>query len=99
MKRRRGSKETQRQRLAHLARDGYRQIEYALVQGIGCHLEMVRLRWASVGSEVVTGQAHTKAAAIAAAEKAIDRAPAVKKGGTRSAPIEAQRGAPVSGGN
>jgi hypothetical protein len=54
----------------------YREIEYALVQGIGGHL----WKWAaSVAGEIVTGQAHSKAAAIAAAEKAIDRAFAVKK--------------------
>jgi hypothetical protein len=54
----------------------YRQIEYALVQGVGGHL----WKWsATIADELVKGQAHTKAAAIAAAEKAIDRALAVKK--------------------
>jgi hypothetical protein len=55
----------------------YRQIEYALMQGsIGGHL----WKWsASVAGEVITGRAHTEAGAIAAAEKAIDRALAVKK--------------------
>jgi hypothetical protein len=54
----------------------YRQIEYALVQGVGGHL----WKWsACVAGQVVKGQAHTKAAAAAAAEKAIDRALAVKK--------------------
>jgi hypothetical protein len=55
----------------------YRQIEYALAQGVGGHL----WKWsASIpAGEVVKGQAHTKAAAVAAAEKAIDRALAVKK--------------------
>lgn len=54
----------------------YRQFEYALVQGIGGHL----WKWsASIAGEGVTGEAHTKAAAIAAAVKAIDRALAVKK--------------------
>lgn len=54
----------------------YREIEYALVQGIGGHL----WKWsASVAGEAITGRAHTKAGAIAAAEKAIDRALAVKK--------------------
>lgn len=54
----------------------YRQIEYALAQGVGGHL----WKWsASIAGEVVTGQAHTKAAAVAAAEKAIDRALTVKK--------------------
>ena len=54
----------------------YREIEYALVQGIGGHL----WKWsASVAGQVITGQSHTKAAAVAAAEKAVDRALAVKK--------------------
>jgi hypothetical protein len=54
----------------------YRQIEYALVQGVGGHL----WKWsASIADGVVEGQAHTKGAAVAAAEKAIDRALAVKK--------------------
>jgi len=54
----------------------YRQIEYALVQGIGQHT----WKWsASVAGVVITGQEQTKAAAIATAEKAIDRALAVKK--------------------
>jgi hypothetical protein len=54
----------------------YRQIEYALVQGVGGHL----WKWSvSVAGEAVKGRAHTKAAAVAAAEKAIDRALAVKK--------------------
>jgi hypothetical protein len=54
----------------------YRQIEYALVQSVGGHL----WKWsAPVAGEIVKGQAHTKAAAAAAAEKAIDRALAVKK--------------------
>jgi hypothetical protein len=54
----------------------YRQIEYALVQGVGGHL----WKWsASVAGQVVEGQAHTKAAAVAAAEKTIDRALTVKK--------------------
>jgi hypothetical protein len=54
----------------------YRHTEYALVQGIGGHL----WKWsASVAGIAIAGQAHTKAAAVAAAEKAIDRALAVKK--------------------
>ena len=54
----------------------YRQIEYALVQGIGQHT----WKWsASVAGVVITGQEQTKAGSIAAAEKAIDRALAVKK--------------------
>lgn len=54
----------------------HRQIEYDLVQGVGGHL----WKWsATIADELVKGQAHTKAAAIAAAEKAINRALAVKK--------------------
>jgi hypothetical protein len=54
----------------------YRQIEYALVQGIGGHM----WKWsAPVAGQIVSGQAHSKGAAVAAAEKAIDRALAVKK--------------------
>ena len=54
----------------------YREIEYALEQGVGGHL----WKWsACVAGQVLKGQAHTKAAAAAAAEKAIDRALAVKK--------------------
>ena len=54
----------------------YRQIEYALVQGIGGNM----WKWsASVAGVANAGQAHSKAAAVAAAEKAIDRALAVKK--------------------
>jgi hypothetical protein len=60
----------------------YREIEYSVVQGIGGHL----WKWsASVAGAVGTGQAHTRPAAIAAAEKAIDKALAVKKGATCSA--------------
>ena len=54
----------------------YRGIEYAVVKGIG------RYTWkwsAFVGGAIVTGQAHSKQAAIVAAEKAIDRALAVQK--------------------
>jgi hypothetical protein len=59
----------------------YRHTEYALVQGIGGHL----WKWsASVAGVAIAGQAHTKAAAVAAAEKAIDRARG--KGAARSAP-------------
>jgi hypothetical protein len=54
----------------------YRQIEYELAQGVGGHL----WKWsACVAGEVVKGRAHTKAAAAAAAQKAIDRALTVKK--------------------
>jgi hypothetical protein len=54
----------------------YRQIEYELAQGVGGHM----WKWsAPIAGEVVKGQAHTKAGAAAAAEKAIDRALAVKK--------------------
>ena len=54
----------------------YRGIEYAVVQGIG------RLLWkwsASVADVVITGQAYSKLAAVVEAEKAIDRALALKK--------------------
>jgi hypothetical protein len=55
----------------------YREIEYTLAQGVGQHL----WKWSTslAGGPVVMGKAHTKAAAIAAAEKAIDKALAVKK--------------------
>lgn len=54
----------------------YREIEYALVQGIGGHM----WKWSAlVAGEIVSGQARSKAAAVAAAEKAIDRALTVKK--------------------
>lgn len=54
----------------------YRHIEYALVQGIGGNI----WKWsASVAGALITGQEHTKASAVAAAERAIDRALAVKK--------------------
>jgi hypothetical protein len=54
----------------------YRQIEYALVQGIDRNI----WKWsASVAGEIITGQAHTKAHAVSAAEKAIDRALAPKQ--------------------
>lgn len=55
----------------------YRGIEYAVVQGLGRHL----WKWsASVADVVIKGQAHSKSAAVAEAEKAIDRALAPKKG-------------------
>ena len=54
----------------------YRDIEYAVVQGIGRHL----WKWsASVADVVIMGQAHSKSAAVVEAEKAIDRALALKK--------------------
>jgi hypothetical protein len=54
----------------------YRGIEYAVVEGIGHHM----WRWSVfVGGAVKTGQAHHKQAAMVAAEKAIDRALAVKR--------------------
>ena len=54
----------------------YRGIEYAIVEGIGTHM----WKWSAfVGGAVVTGQAHSKQAAMASAEKAIDRALALKK--------------------
>ncbi|MEH2565155.1 hypothetical protein [Bradyrhizobium sp. AZCC 2289] len=57
----------------------YRDIEYTVVQGIGRHL----WKWsASVADVVITGQAHSKSAAVVEAEKAIDRALALKKGAT-----------------
>ena len=54
----------------------YREIEYAVVQGIGRHL----WKWsASVADVVITGLAYGKVAAVVEAEKAIDRALALKK--------------------
>jgi len=54
----------------------YRDIEYAVVQGI----ERGVWKWsASVAGAVIMGQAATKSEAVAAAEKAIDRALAAKK--------------------
>jgi len=54
----------------------YRGIEYAVVEGIGRHM----WKWSAfVGGAIVTGQAHSKQAAIVAAEKAIDRALAFQK--------------------
>jgi hypothetical protein len=54
----------------------YRGTEYAVVEGIGRYL----WKWSAfVGGAIVTGQAHSKQAAIVAAEKAIDRALAVQK--------------------
>ena len=54
----------------------YRGIEYSVVQGIRRNL----WKWsASVAHVVITGQAHSKLAAVVEAEKAIDRALAPKK--------------------
>ena len=54
----------------------YRNIEYTVVQGI----ERGVWKWsASVAGAVIMGQAATKSEAVAAAEKAIDRALAAKK--------------------
>jgi hypothetical protein len=54
----------------------YRDIEYAVVQGLGRHI----WKWsASVADVVITGQAYSKLAAVVDAEKAIDRALALKK--------------------
>ena len=54
----------------------YTVIEYTVIEGIGRHL----WKWsASVADVVITGQALSKTAAVAEAEKAIDRALALKK--------------------
>jgi hypothetical protein len=55
----------------------HRDIEYTLVQGIGRHI----WKWSVVldGSRSATGQAMTKAEAVSEAERAIDRALALKK--------------------
>jgi hypothetical protein len=54
----------------------YRGTEYAVVEGIGRHM----WEWSAFdGGAIVTGQAHSKQAAIVAAEKAIDRGHAVQK--------------------
>ncbi len=54
----------------------YRNIEYTVVQGI----ERQVWKWsASVADVVITGQAHSKSAAVVEAQKAIDRALALKK--------------------
>jgi hypothetical protein len=54
----------------------YRGIEYGIVEGAGGHM----WKWSAfVGGAVKAGQAHSKPAAIVAAEKAIDRALALKK--------------------
>jgi hypothetical protein len=54
----------------------YRGTEYAVVEGIGRHM----WKWSAfVGGAVMTGQAHSKQAAMVSAEKAIDRALAIQK--------------------
>ena len=54
----------------------YRDIEYAVVQGVGRQM----WKWsASVADVVITGQAYSKLAAMVEAEQAIDRALALKK--------------------
>ena len=67
----------------------YRDIEYTVVQGIGRHL----WKWsASVADVVITGQEHSKSAAVVEAEKAIDRALALKK--VRLAPPKGEMNTP-----
>ena len=54
----------------------YRDIEYTVVQGLGRQL----WKWGfALEANAVTGQAATKAEAVAEAERAIDRAVARKK--------------------
>ncbi len=55
----------------------HRDIEYTLVQGTGRHI----WKWSVVldGSRSAAGQAMTKAEAVSEAERAIDRALALKK--------------------
>jgi hypothetical protein len=54
----------------------YRDIEYTVVQGLGRQL----WKWGvALETKAVTGQAATKADAVAEAERAIDRALALKK--------------------
>jgi hypothetical protein len=54
----------------------YRGIEYVVIEGIGRHM----WKWSAfAGGAIVAGQAHSKQAATVAAEKAIDRALAIKK--------------------
>jgi hypothetical protein len=54
----------------------YRGFEYTIVQGVGQHM----WKWSAFISDgTVAGQSHTKAAAVAAAQKTIDRALAIKK--------------------
>jgi len=54
----------------------HRGFEYTVVQGIGRHM----WEWsASIPDGMVMGRSHTTAAAVAAAEKAIDRALVIKR--------------------
>ena len=54
----------------------YRGVEYTVVQGIGRQL----WKWGlAVEGKALTGQAATKAEAVAEAERAIDRALSLKK--------------------
>jgi len=55
----------------------HRDVEYAVVQGLGRQL----WKWAFVleAKAVLTGQAATKAEAVAEAERAVDKALAPKK--------------------
>ena len=54
----------------------YRDVEYTVVQGIGRQL----WKWGfALEAKAVTGQAATKAEAVAEAERAIDKALAPKK--------------------
>jgi hypothetical protein len=54
----------------------HRGVEYAIVQGVGKSM----WKWTAwVGGAVVSGQAHTKQAAVVSAEKAINRSLAIKK--------------------
>jgi hypothetical protein len=54
----------------------YRGVEYTVIQGIGGHM----WKWStSVAGIMARGQSHNKSAAMTAAEKAIDRALAIKK--------------------
>jgi hypothetical protein len=54
----------------------YRGAEYAVVERSGRYM----WRWSAfIGGAVLTGQAHSKQAAMVSAEKAIDRALAIQK--------------------
>jgi hypothetical protein len=54
----------------------YRDIEYTVVQGLGRQLWKWRF---ALETKAVTGKAATRAEAVAKAERAIDRALALKK--------------------
>jgi hypothetical protein len=54
----------------------HRGVEYGIVRGVGKHM----WKWTAwVGGAVVSGQAHTKRAAVVSAEKAINQSLAYKK--------------------